>query len=380
MPRDTERTQKSSSKNRQLLGNALNAANDRLRAAKLRVTIQILRQSIFLRAVVPGVDGIWRQRRLPARLKANGSGLIAAEVKAKDLAGDLAAAAAGMGAFPLSKWGLAAASADCETVGFWVDRLIKRVIDDDLAPSSVKSYRRALGRLDRSAALTADLLVAAMADPDLVAHPRTQLLCSQKFAQLARLAGLDVDLSRHRGSYSPSSLTARAIPDRGQVIAAWESITHPGWRWVLGAIVVFGLRNHEVFYLDLEQLVTGGHSVFVTEGKTGPHTAWAISPEDVDRFELRSAPVLPRVTFTSHDRAGAKVTKYLTRKRLGGFTPYDLRHLWAIETAIGPNALPLPLAARSQGHSQKVHEQTYQRWTSPETQRSAYELAHNLRG
>jgi integrase len=313
-------------------------------------------------------------------LKFVGGNLIAAEVKARDLAGDLATAAAGMTVFPSAKWGLGLESGQSETVGFWIDRLINRAVDDDLAPSSIKSYRRALGRLDRSAALTADLLLDAMADPDLIAHPRTQLLCSQKFGQLARLAGLEVDLSRHRGSYSPSSLTARAIPDRGQVVAAWDSITHPGWRWVLGAIVVFGLRNHEVFYLDLEQLVNGGHSVFVTEGKTGAHTAWAMSPEDIDFFELRSAPALPRVTFASHDQAGAKVTKYLTRERLGGFTPYDLRHLWAIETAIGPNALPLPLAARSQGHSQKVHEQTYQRWTSPETQRSAYELAHNLRG
>jgi integrase len=74
------------------------------------------------------------------------------------------------------------------------------------------------------------------------------------------------------------------------------------------------------------------------------------------------------------------VSKYLSRERLGGFTPYDLRHLWAIETGIGPNALPLPLAAKAQGHSQRVHETTYQRWTSPEIQRGAYESAHGLRG
>jgi integrase len=378
MPRDIERTQKSSSKNRQTLGNALNKANNRLRAAKLRVTIQILRDSIFLRAVVPGVDGIWRQRRLPARLKANGSGLIAAEVKAKDLAGDLASAAAGMGSFPLTKWGLSEAG-DCETVGFWIDRLIAQAIAEDLAPSSIKDYRRALGRLDRSAALSNELLLAAMADPWLVEHPRTQLLCCQKFGQLARLAGLSVDLTRHRGGYSPALVSERLIPDRDQVLEAWHSIDVPGWRWVLGILIVFGVRNHEALQLDIDDLVVGGHSVWIRRGKTGPRTAWASSPADVDLFQLRDRPCSPMTSFGSNDVAGHRVTKYLTKKRLGGWTPYALRHAWAIQSGLGPNALPSLLAAQSQGHSQRIHEGTYQRWTSPEIQRGAYESAHGLR-
>jgi integrase len=378
MPRDIERSQKSSSKNRQTLGNALNKANNRLRAAKLRVTIQILRDSIFLRAVVPGVDGIWRQRRLPARLKANGSGLIAAEVKAKDLAGDLASAAAGMGSFPLTKWGLSEAG-DCETVGFWIDRLIAQAIAEDLAPSSIKDYRRALGRLDRSAALSNELLLAAMADPWLVEHPRTQLLCCQKFGQLARLAGLSVDLTRHRGGYSPALVSERLIPDRDQVLEAWHSIDVPGWRWVLGILIVFGVRNHEALQLDIDDLVVGGHSVWIRRGKTGPRTAWASSPADVDLFQLRDRPCSPMTSFGSNDVAGHRVTKYLTKKRLGGWTPYALRHAWAIQSGLGPNALPSLLAAQSQGHSQRIHEGTYQRWTSPEIQRGAYESAHGLR-
>jgi integrase len=381
MPRDHKRTQETTSKNSQVLVKALINLNQRLRSARLRVRVEVMNEALYLRGVIPGSGGEWRQRRIPLGLKFAGGNLIAAEVKAKDLAGDLAAAAAGMGSFPLAKWGLLLSTPeDSETVGFWADRLIAQAAAEGLAPSSIKDYRRALGRLDRSAALSNELLLAAMADPWLVEHPRTQLLCCQKFGQLARLAGLSVDLSRHRGGYSPASLTERVIPDRDRVFEVWRSIPHPGWRWVLGAIVVFGLRNHEVFYLDLANLMDGGYSAFVVEGKTGPHTAWAMSPEDVDRFELRSAPCLPRVTFASHDQAGARVSKYLSRERLGGFTPYDLRHLWAIETGIGPNALPLPLAAKAQGHSQRVHETTYQRWTSPEIQRGAYESAHGLRG
>lgn len=379
MSRERERTRKNATKNSPHLVHALDSLNSRLRSARLRVRVEIRREGLHLRAVIPGSDGEWKQQRIPLALKATGGGLIAAEVKAKDLASDLAAAAAGMRAFPLEKWGLLLSTPEnSEAVGFWVDQLLKQPHVKRLARSSIQSYRRALGRLDRDSPLSGDLLLSTL--KELHDRPRTQLLCYQKFGQLARLAGLSVDLSGHRGSYNPSSLTERSIPDRDRVLEVWQSITHPGWRWVLGVIVVFGLRNHEVFYLDLTDMMAGGFSVFVTEGKTGPHTAWAISPEDIDRFELRSAPVMPRVTFASHDQAGARVTKYLSRKRLGGFTPYDLRHLWAIETGVGPNALPLALAARSQGHSQRVHESTYQKWTAPEIQRGAYESAHGLRG
>jgi integrase len=317
------------------------------------------------------------QMRIPLRLKFSGANLISAEQKAKELSSDIEAAAYCQRVFPLAKWGLASEPEAGQSVGFWVDQLIKRAEDDGLAPSSIRAYRRALGRLPRAEALTGELLLSALAG--VTDRPRTQLLCYQKFGQLAKLAGLHVDLSRYRGSYSPALLAERPIPTREQIVSAWRSIQHPGWRWVLGVLIVFGVRNHEALQLDLDDLMAGGHSVFVRRGKTGPHTAWALSPEDIDIFELRVCPCSPRVSFASNDQAGSRVGKYLSRRRLGGWTPYDLRHAWAIETAMGPKALPLALAAQSQGHSQRIHESTYQRWTSPEVQRGAYESAHGVR-
>jgi integrase len=379
MPRDHKRTQEITSKNSQVLVKALINLNQRLRSARLRVRVENMNEALYLRGVIPGPGDEWRQRRIPLGLKFAGGNLIAAEVKAKDLAGDLAAAAAGMGSFPLAKWGLLLSTPeDSETVGFWVDRLISQVAEG-LAPSSIKDYRRALGRLDRSATLSSELLLEAMSDPWLASHPRTQLLCSQKFGQLARLAGLTVDLSRHRGGYSPALVGERLIPDRDQVLEAWHSIDVPGWRWVLGILIVFGVRNHEALQLDIDDLIAGGHSVWIRKGKTGPRTAWASSPADVDLFQLRDRPCSPMTSFGSNDVAGHRVTKYLTKKRLGGWTPYALRHAWAIQSGLGPNALPSLLAAQSQGHSQRIHEGTYQRWVSPEIQRGAYESAHGLR-
>jgi integrase len=378
MPRDHERTQETTSKNSQVLVKALTNLNQRLRSARLRVRVEVMNEALYLRGVIPGPGGEWRQRRIPLGLKFAGGNLIAAEVKAKDLAGDLAAAAAGMGSFPLTKWGLLLSTPeDSETVGFWVRKLLKQSRDKGLAPSSLAAYHRAFGRLDQSAPLSGDLLLSTL--EGLSDTPRTQLLCYQKFGQLARLAGLSVDLTRHRGGYSPALVSERLIPDRDQVLEAWHSIDVPGWRWVLGILIVFGVRNHEALQLDIDDLVAGGHSVWIRKGKTGPRTAWASSPADVDLFQLRDRPCSPMTSFGSNDVAGHRVTKYLTKKRLGGWTPYALRHAWAIQSGLGPNALPSLLAAQSQGHSQRIHEGTYQRWTSPEIQRGAYESAHGLR-
>jgi integrase len=372
MSRELERTRKNSDKFRQLLGNV----NDRLKSAALRVRVEAVGQSLYLRAMVPDPSGeAWTQRRIAIGLKATAPMLPTAEGQAKALAGQLEDYRRGFWArFEWERWGLAPASVQATTIGGLVEQLLKS--KKALAPSSVRAYRRAFGRLPSDQPLTEQILVDSLAS--LSETPRTQLLCYQKYRQLAEFAGLSVNLADYRGNYSPALLTARSIPDDDQVMMAWRSIEHPGWRWVLGMLICFGLRNHEVFYLDLDDLAAGGHSVFVTEGKTGPHTAWARSPEDVDLFGLRSAPCLPRVSFASHDQAGGKVTKYLNRKRLGGWTPYDLRHLWAISTAVGPNALDPVLAAAAQGHSQRVHEGTYQRWVSPESQRRAYLAAHGL--
>jgi integrase len=371
-----ESSRKSSSKFSQLLGRV----NERLKVASLRVRVEVVGESLYLRAMVPlpPIGSEWRQRRIPLRLKAVAAHLLAAENAAKALAGELAAFGAGFGGgFDWAKWGMVDAKSPIEkTIGDWVEELIRDRERTGLQPCSIRAYRRAFNRLPLNQPLSVELLKEELQKPALLEHPRTQLLCCQKFGQLAEFAGVPVDLRSYRGSYSPESLTERTIPDRDRVIEAWNSVKNPGWRWVLGLLIVFGVRNHEVFYLDISDMVSGGHSVFVSESKTGPHTAWAMNPEDVDLFELRAAPCLPRVTFDTHEKAGRRVTKYLNREFLGGFSPYDLRHLWAIQTGVGPNRLPLAVAAQAQGHSQKTHEATYQRWISPEVQRLAYLAAH----
>jgi integrase len=52
------------------------------------------------------------------------------------------------------------------------------------------------------------------------------------------------------------------------------------------------------------------------------------------------------------------------------FTPYDLRHAWAIRSM--EFGLALELAAQQMGHSMAIHSQTYHKWISDRHHREAF--------
>ncbi|MDX1978257.1 MAG: hypothetical protein SFT94_11355, partial [Pseudanabaenaceae cyanobacterium bins.68] len=49
-----------------------------------------------------------------------------------------------------------------------------------------------------------------------------------------------------------ASLSPRDIPS-DEAIAEWfGKIKNPAWRWAYGMFAIYGLRNHEIFHLELE--------------------------------------------------------------------------------------------------------------------------------
>ncbi|NJR70243.1 MAG: hypothetical protein HC771_17585 [Synechococcales cyanobacterium CRU_2_2] len=358
--------QKCTSKNRQDLGKAVLLANKRLKSARLRVAVQVLGDSLYLRATLPHPQalGAPTQQRIALNLKATRANVDRAEDQAKVLAGQLVA-----GVFDWGHWreDLSAAIA----VTDWIAKFEQRM-KPTVSPTTWDDYRKAFSKLPKTQPLTGPLLERILSDQALT--PRTQLLCYQKFRQLAKFAGVECDLSHLRGNYGPKLLDARSLPSDADILQAWEGIPDPGWQWAMGMLAAFGLRNHEIFYLDLESLLSGGYSVWVREGKTGPRTAWACPPDWLDLLHLRR-PVMPPVVAVTHQGYGRRVSKYLCRARLG-FSAYDLRHAWAIRAELA--GMPGMLAAAAQGHSQRVHEQTYQRWLQPGTQQRAYLAAMGL--
>ena len=56
-----------------------------------------------------------------------------------------------------------------------------------------------------------------------------------------------------------------------------------------------------------------------------------------------------------------------------GFSPYDLRHAWAVRTIhLG---LPDTVAARMMGHSVAIHTRTYHHWITHRDQQQAVNTA-----
>jgi integrase len=59
-------------------------------------------------------------------------------------------------------------------------------------------------------------------------------------------------IKKYKGNYSASRVDPRFLPT-DSAIALWRStISNPAWQWVAGMLAVYGLRNHEVFRLDLK--------------------------------------------------------------------------------------------------------------------------------
>lgn len=71
-------------------------------------------------------------------------------------------------------------------------------------------------------------------------------------------------------------------------MAAGHRIPNPAWRWVLGVMAAYGLRNHEVFFCDCSALHGGGTPVarVPATSKTGERQVWLSLLEWAKHFIL----------------------------------------------------------------------------------------------
>jgi integrase len=187
----------------------------------------------------------------------------------------------------------------------------------------------------------------------------------------AKFAGIDVNLSALAGSYSFAKRQPRNIPTDKQIQDGFYFIDNEDWRWVYGMMATYGLRNHEVFYVDLATLIPD-KGISITDGKTGARTVWPLHPEWFERFGL-GQPRCPGIELNRPNRIiGEAVTRYFRRAKIP-FLPYDLRHAWAIRSL--KYGIDISLAAKQMGHSLQVHTRLYHSWIDEQAQQRAFELA-----
>src|SRR6476646_834450 len=209
---------------------------------------------------------------------------------------------------------------------------------------------------------------------------RSRQACCTALSALAEFLNLElpIDLKSLWGSYNPSQTQARELPSDELIVKTFEQIPNPAWRFVYGIMATYGLRNHEVFFCDyagLSQGDAGGTIQVLPTTKTGSHEVWPFYPEWIEQFDLRAIclpPVATNLTRTTLQRVGQQVTTQFRRYEVP-FSPYDLRHAWAVRTI--HFGLPDTVAARMMGHSVTVHTRTYHQWLTRRDQQQAVEAA-----
>jgi integrase len=191
---------------------------------------------------------------------------------------------------------------------------------------------------------------------------------------IARFAKIDYDAKPYKGKYSQfKSTKARILPTDETIAEIYYQIRNPGYRWIYGMMATYGLRDHECFRLDFDQLRAGNQVVMVQEEtKTGARQVWLFHPEWADQFGLSNV-TLPDVDLKRTNQSlGRSVSKYFREYHPLPFTPYDLRHRWAVRTM--EYGLKDTLSAQQMGHSLDIHNRVYQKWIDEITQQREYEL------
>jgi integrase len=345
----------------------LRQVNGRLKASQVRVRVEPKGETLTLRATLPPKPNSDRtepyQQRVYVGLPCNPSGLREAEKLARLLGAQVVAKE-----FSWDEWG-SGRSSPARSCGEVVKAFKAHYLDNGGNVDTWEGdYQKAFKKLPLDGELHPDILETLVRATTPNTRPRQRVVnaCNA----LAKFTDQQWDGSHLRGNYSPSKVEPRDLPTDADIARYRDQLTNPAWRWVYGMMATYGLRNHEVFHLDLADFPV----VRVLEDtKTGSLEVWPCYPEWAEKWELNTRQLPPVKLDRQNSKIGHSVTKYLSPKL--PFLPYDLRHAWAVRTLLF--GWPVELSARQMGHSVEVHTRTYQRWITRDQIGKVYELLVN---
>jgi integrase len=236
-----------------------------------------------------------------------------------------------------------------------------------------REYQLLFNKLPQDRPLTSDALLTLVKAS--APNSRSRVRAVVNTHALARFAGIEYDAKRYRGKYSfDSSMKPRTLPTDEAIVEYYHKIDNARWRWVYAMLATYGLRGHEVFFLDLESLKRGDSVLKVLDGKTGPREVWPFHPEWFHSMECYR-PLLPKINLDrSHILLGNSISAYFrkdiqSREKMP-FLPYDLRHRFAVRLC--EYGFETALAAKQMGHGLDVHMTVYYKWISRDIHQKAY--------
>jgi hypothetical protein len=268
----------------------INQANGRLKAAKVKVTIERHGGMLQLRATLPprpdSVQTKPHQQRVAIGAAASVEGLKRAEAKAREIGALLT-----QRNFDWAPYAKNDVQIQPQTCGEWVSQFEQSYFDQRRRNHKTETtwkgdYWAVFKTLPSDQTLTPQLLERTIkaTEPDT---KQRQRYC-MALGALAKLATLDYDPSSLAGNYSPESVAHHDLPNDATISKYFYEIPNPSWRWVYGMMATFGLRNHEVFKIDFDLLQSGDPILSVLDDtKTNARQVWACYPEWIEQFDNR---------------------------------------------------------------------------------------------
>lgn len=360
--------------------------NHRLKAARLGLHLERRGNKLNLRGTLPPRPGSHRlrphQQRISLDIPATSAGLKQAEQEAKVIAAQLIQHTFSWKDYlPISGGGrLHQMELPEKVMAFKQQFLAQPQRRADATRSTwATAYEPYMRRLEAIAQSCPHLSLAEAIYATVNAtrpNSRSRQVCCTALGALADFLEVELpqDLKTLWGNYGASTAQMRCLPSDEDIVALYDSIPNPAWKFVYGIMATYGLRNHEVFFCDYSRLITAKPEAMIEvleTTKTGIHQVWPFPTHWVDRFNLHQVQ-LPKLNTdlsqTTLQRIGQLVSTQFRRYQLP-FSPYDLRHAWAVRTInLG---LPDSVAARMMGHSVDIHTRTYHRWMTLRDQQQA---------
>jgi integrase len=343
----------------------INQANGRLKNANCRVKIRERGNKLYLQATLPPKPDSEKdrpyQQEIALGVQSTPAGVSLAEREARKISALLDCKQ-----FDWEPY-LSPRQQAPQTIGEWLARFEAETRSQYADITWETDYREVFIKLDESEPLTISRLLDAIERTE--PNTRSRKRYCNALGKLAKFAGLDADFKSLTGSYSSRAVDPRRLPDDEAIARCFHKIKNPQWQYVYGLIATFGLRPHEVFFLDVAELTSGGETVSILPGlsQTKKHRTrkvWALYPEWIDAFRLREGD-LPPVTGKRHSDYGDRISGYFRRDAQLPFKAYDLRHCWAVRRILF--GFPDASSAQQMGHSLQVHSETYQAWMSERT-------------
>lgn len=353
----------------------LRAANARLKAGKIGVSLESRNGYLYIRGTFPPKPGSDRaspyQQRQALKVPVSPEAIKEAELQCNLIGLDLQ-----LGRFSWEAF--LGITEDRESVGYWIGQWQDYYWATRQRTASTtttwSNYEYWLKRLDSNAPLSVEYLkmaIVTQTKPD----SSMRMSMSGTLSRFARFAGLDdKEIKALKGSYGVKSPNLKELPTDAEIEATWQQLADAGspWRWLFGIVAAYGVRPHEVFYLDNdysrfpELRVSPG-------GKTGGRVLLPLLKHWPELWELDQPIMPPRMKL---DGVGDR-NKRLSPKLAAGFqrqglrNPYSYRHAWAVRAKM--QGLDVDTSSHYLGHSPDVHRSVYLRNAGEEPYRAAWE-------